>query len=218
MAGELDRCVPLEPSATRALLQAVPKISEDTLGRNERHAKIRWAKRILRFVPRRAAFHRYPVIGRFADFARRRAYLWSFKPRYVRPAIYLGGILSLWPVMGLQVAVALAASLLLRANVMVAGALQFVTNPLTAAPLYYLTYHVGKVVLSTVGEKPVPDLPGGSADEVFAATLEAHADLSSGFTQTVAALFVGGTLCGMLMAMVIDGLYLWSLKTGRSRR
>jgi uncharacterized protein (DUF2062 family) len=169
-------------------------------------------------MPRRASFHRYPIVGRFATIARQRAYLWSFKPRHVRAAIYVGCILSLWPVMGLQVIIAFAASVLLRANVMIAGALQFVTNPFTAAPLYFLTYHVGKAVLSLVGQRPVVDPVGDSADEIFTNTLEAEADLSSGFTQTVKALFVGGTLCGLLLALAIDLIYLLSTNGGRSRR
>ena len=79
--------------------------------------------------------HKYPVIGRFAEFARKRAYLWSFKTEDLRPSFYAGSILSLLPLMGVQLPVALILSLALRGNFMVMGGLQFITNPFTAVPV-----------------------------------------------------------------------------------
>jgi uncharacterized protein (DUF2062 family) len=111
----------------------------------------RWVRRLLRFAPRRAVFHKYPLIGRFAPAARRRAYLWSFKSRHMRPAFYAGSILSLLPVMGVQLPLALGLALILRANFMVLGGLQLVTNPFTAAPIYYATHQLGSHFLSLSG-------------------------------------------------------------------
>lgn len=184
----------------------------------EHHVRRRRAKRFLRFTPRRAVFHRYPIVGRFADAARRRAYLWSFKPEHVRPALYAGSVLALWPVMGLQLPLALLLSIGLRANFMVAGALQFITNPLTAAPVYYLTYQVGKAVLRFAGwllgseaaaaaeglSEPVP------ADVGELATWEAlPADTGwiSGLGGTVSAWLVGGTVCGLVLGLILDVLF-----------
>lgn len=115
------------------------------------HTRIRRVKRLLRFAPRRAVFHTYPLIGRFAAFARRRAYLWSFKTAHVRPAFYAGSILSFLPVMGVQLPLALILALVLRSNFMVMGGLQFITNPFTAAPIYYATYKLGEHVISATG-------------------------------------------------------------------
>src|SRR3954462_5505511 len=89
---------------------------EPEFERQRRHAQTRRMKRVLRYAPRRAVFHRYPLIGRFAVAARRRAYLWSLKPRHVRPALYFGTILSLWPVMGIQLPLALLLALFVRCN------------------------------------------------------------------------------------------------------
>lgn len=182
---------------------------------NEKHARIRRLKRLLRFMPRRAVFHRYPLVGRFAGAARRRAYLWSFKPEHIRPAIYLGAVVAFWPVMGLQIAIVFALSLLLRANLMVAGALQFLTNPLTAAPVYFVTYHVGREVLALFGRQPPEEPSADSTDEVFTNTLETQAALSHGITDTVAALFLGGTVCGLALAVLLDLFY--SRAVGRQR-
>ena len=194
----------------------VTKIAHQSVGPNPRHAAIRRAKRLLKLMPRRAVFHRYPVIGRFAPAARRRAYLWSFKARHVRPAIYLGAIVSLWPVMGLQLGVALAGAVLLRANIMVAGALQFVSNPLTAAPLYYLTYRVGKGLLFPTQPTPIDHLELHSSEEAVTTALESHGELEFGFTEVAAALFVGGTVCGLFFGVMLDLLYLRSI-AGRTR-
>lgn len=114
-------------------------------------ARMRRVKRLLRFMPRRAVFHRYPLIGRFATLARRRSYLWSFKTAHVRPALYFGSILALLPVMGVQLPLAFGLALLLRCNLMVMGGLQFITNPVTAVPVYGATYWLGKSVIEASG-------------------------------------------------------------------
>ena len=117
----------------------------------EHHARIRFTKRLLRFVPRRALFHKYPIVGRFAAEARKRAFLWSFKSAYVRPALYVGSILALQPVMGVQIPVAFLCAVLLRLNFMVLGGLQLISNHFTAAPLYYGTYQLGLTVINASG-------------------------------------------------------------------
>jgi hypothetical protein len=184
----------------------------------DRHVRIRRLKRLLRFVPRRAVFHRYPLVGRFAGAARARAYLWSFKPEQVRPAIYFGCILALWPVMGLQLPLATALALALRANLMVAGGLQFITNPLSAGPIYYATYRIGKTVLEHVGWdaaapsgeiRPSAEVPDESItiDLSPMQPLPPELHWTTSFGSTVAALVVGGTLCGLVLAVVLDVLY-----------
>lgn len=117
----------------------------------EHFARIRRAKKVLRYLPRRAVLHKYPLVGRFADFARRRHHLWSFRREYVTPAFYAGSILALLPLVGLHLPLALVLSLGLRANFMVLGGLQFINNPFTIAPISYSTYHLGKAVMRASG-------------------------------------------------------------------
>ena len=142
----------------------------------EHHARIRFTKRLLRFVPRRALFHKYPIVGRFAAEARKRAFLWSFKSAYVRPALYVGSILALQPVMGVQIPVAFLCAVLLRLNFMVLGGLQFISNPFTAAPLYYGTYQLGLTVINasgfgdSIGVIDAAALPDVPADETVASS------------------------------------------------
>lgn len=178
-------------------------------------------------MPRRAVMHKYPLVGRFAEAARKRAYLWSLKPENMRPAFYAGSILSLLPVMGMQLPIALLLSLLLRANFMVLGGLQFITNPFTAAPIYYATHQLGAVVIRATGfgaslpaenaddpnlslEPVVETSPaGGVTPSVESAAPVKHPRLSltSRFGNAINALILGGVLSGIALGLLLDILY-----------
>ena len=120
---------------------------EDHL-RKERFARIRRVKRLLRPLPRKATIHRYPVLKLFAEKARKRAYLWSFRASEVVPALYAGWILTLLPLLGFQFVLGFLLAFGLRANLMVIIGLQLLSNIVTASFIYYITYHVGDFFLS----------------------------------------------------------------------
>ena len=130
----------------------------------ERHfrellARRRRLRKLLRPLPRRANIRRYPVIKRFAEMASKRPYLWSFKREQVVPALYVGGVISLLPLYGVQFLAALGAALLFRANLTVLIALQFITNPFTIVPIYAFTGWVGVELMQLMGvgaELPKP--------------------------------------------------------------
>lgn len=165
--------------------------------------------------------HRYPLVGRFADFARKRGYLWSAKYEHMRPSFYVGSILSLLPVMGLQLPLALLFSVLLRANFMVMGGLQFITNPFTAAPIYYATHQIGAYVIRTAGFGHA--LPAADPKESvlpLAEEIDGHeappprtkAELAKPSTarrigNAINALIVGGIVTGGALGLVLDLLY-----------
>ena len=107
-------------------------------------------KRWLRPLPRRANLSRYPVIRHFAAAARNTPHLWSFQGPAVRRAIYAGAIIAFLPVYGLQLLFGLGAAIVLRANLAVTCAFQLVTNPLSAGPIYLLTYRIGFWVIQTL--------------------------------------------------------------------
>jgi uncharacterized protein len=108
------------------------------------HNRVWWTKRFLRYVPRRNTVHKYPGLTWAKDIARKRMYLWSFRYREVAPALYVGTIISFMPVIGIQIPLALAFALLLRANLPIFVALQFITNWLTIVPIYYICYEIGR--------------------------------------------------------------------------
>lgn len=117
-----------------------PEHTEIAQRRLERRRRVR---RLMKPLPRRSNLARYPVLKYFAGPARRMPFLWSYRPEHVRPALYVGSVLTLLPLIGAQLVLALGACILLRGNLPIAAALQFISNPLTAAPLYALTYAAG---------------------------------------------------------------------------
>lgn len=196
---------------------------EEPNAREERFARLRRLKQFLRFMPRRAVFHKYPLIGRFAEAARKRAYLWSFKTTHLRPSFYAGSILALLPVMGMQLPLAFLLCLLLRGNFMVMGGLQFITNPFTAAPIYYATHELGKTVIEASGfgrsPEPVESVEPGAAPDLAPPRLEPariappppphemHWGRRVG--TAINALVIGGVISGALLGVLLD--LLWRL-------
>lgn len=185
--------------------------------KRERFARIRRIRQLLRFMPRRAVLHNYPIVGRFADVARKRAYLWSFRYEHLRASLYAGSILSLLPVMGVQLPLAFLLSLLLRTNFMVLGGLQFITNPFTAAPIYYATHQLGAYVIATAGfgeALPAADpneqvLPLHDPDPhaATAATKAAAPSTARRIGTAINALIVGGIISGAALGFILDILY-----------
>ena len=190
--------------------------------------RVRRAKQLLRYMPRRAVMHKYPLVGRFAAVARRREHLWSFRREYVTPALYGGSILGLLPLMGLHLPLALLLSLILRANFMVFGLLQFIANPFTIGPIYYGTYHLGRTVIAVSGlgpsATPVPNgtqlvatdplRPPGSAETPDEPPSEIR--WTKRFGTTVNALMLGGVIAGAAVGLVLD--LIWRLGVWQAQR
>jgi uncharacterized protein (DUF2062 family) len=128
---------------------------EDEL-RQARIKRIRRVKRWLRPLPRRSNIHRYPILRLFADSARKRIYLWSFRTENATTAIYAGCILTLLPLYGIQIPLALLLALLLRANLPILAGLQVVSNPITVLPIWYAAYQIGRNFLSVIGLETSP--------------------------------------------------------------
>ena len=152
--------------------------------RARRSARLSLLRRIRRRLPHRANVDRYPVVRWFAGAARRRPYLWSFQPGEVRRAIYVGTVIAFLPFYGLQLLLAFWAAVLLRANLPVTCALQFLTNPVTAGPIYLVAYRLGMAIIGSlaIGEGLNP------------------------MGTRINALILGGVLLGLGSALVLDGL------------
>lgn len=159
--------------------------SEFERHRREQFVRTRRIRRLLKPLPRRANLDRYPVIKWFRDIARKAPFLWSFKRRYVLRAIYAGSVVSFLPLYGLQLFIAFAVALLLRANLTITVALQFLTNPLTIGPVYFATYKIGMWIIQATG---------------FGAS---HSALGT----RINALVIGGVVVGLGCAVVLDVAY-----------
>jgi len=134
---------------------AEPMSDEDRL-RRLRNNRIRRVKRFLRPLPRRATIHRYPVLRWFAEMAKRRSYLWSFRVKAVVPALYAGCILTLLPLYGIQLVLGFFVAVAVRGNLPILIGLQFFSNPFTVLPLWFADYQVGRAVLAIFGVSARP--------------------------------------------------------------
>jgi uncharacterized protein (DUF2062 family) len=179
------------------------------------HVRIRRTKRLLRYMPRRTEFHRYPIVGRFASLARSRAYLWTFRSSPVRRAFYFGSVLSLLPLMGVQLPVGFVLSLVARCNFMILGALQFITNPFTALPIYGGTFLLGRKILERFGfDLSAARLPSGWQDKGMS-ELFGGMELGSALGQALLCLAVGGVVSGLVLGALLDAGYLLGARSGR---
>jgi len=124
---------------------------DNELHEHTRFSRIRRVKKLLRYMPRKATVHKYPFIKFFANFARKRHYLWSFRSAEVVPALYAGFMLTFAPLYGVQIPVAFALALIFRANLMILVALQLISNPLTIVPIYATAYQIGHFLIDLVG-------------------------------------------------------------------
>lgn len=167
---------------------------EHDLHLRELFRRRRFARRLLRPLPRRANIARYPVIKWFAKHASKRPFLWSFKREHVIPALYGGAILALLPLFGVQFVAAFGAALLLRCNLTITVGLQFITNPFTLLPIYGFTGYVGNSVMNML------DLGGDLGFVLGGAN----------------ALVVGGIIVGVVVALLAD--IAWRIAAWEARR
>ncbi len=116
-----------------------------------RFKRIRRLKKFLRPLPRRSNVHRYPVLKWFADTAYKRSFLWSFKGKPIQTALFWGIWISMLPIVGIQMIVVFFISLLVRANLPLIVALQWISNPLTMGPIYFADYKIGMTLLKLIG-------------------------------------------------------------------
>lgn len=158
-----------------------------------RKQRIQRVKKILRLLPQKAQLERYPVLGRFANSARKSAFLWSFREDEVIPAFLAGWVITLMPIMGVQIPVAILCAFLFRANVLILTALQLISNVFTVPILWPLLYQVGHSVIWLLGNESVRHLPSSTGgDWILRAT---------------ATTTLGGVLTGYLATLISCGFY-----------
>ena len=183
--------------------------------RKARHKRIRQVKAILRYLPRRASLHRYPVIKWFHKSARKRAYLWSFKTEFVSNALFWGCILAFLPIVGIQIPLATILAMFVRANLPVIVALQWISNPGTLVPIYFASYKIGDTLFRLIGVHP----PSERGDAAITEDIE---QASSSISNLIAfvqdsrlekllylggATTLGGLMVGLFLGTILATLY-----------
>ncbi len=192
-------------------------MAKPPLNPQERYYRhIRFIKRVLRPLPRRALLHEYPFIKWFASAARKRPYLWSFRQHEVVLAIFIGAIIAFTPLYGFHIPGAFLFAFLLRSNLAITIAMQLIANnPFTALPLLALDYEIGFYVFKFFNKLP-HGIHSGGAKECVNHVCSTHsiAELFSKGTDLFWMMTIGGLIAGLIFSfgfVLIYKLLSWTL-------
>jgi uncharacterized protein (DUF2062 family) len=183
--------------------------------------------RIKAWIPTRESLHNNRWL-RWMGPALSHARLWHFSRKGIALGVALGIFFGLLlPVAQMPVSAAFA--MLLRANLPMAVASTFVTNPVTFGPVYYGAYRLGKVVL---GESAVTEKEALLALRRTQATAEAP-EVKPTWKQRIAqgiqhlrnvgkplavGLLIVATLSGLTVYFLISGAWVIKTRWERKRR
>lgn len=174
----------------------------------DRRRRVRRVKKLLRPMPRRSNVHRYPVLKWFTGTARKHSYLWSFRTKEMRAAIFVGLIIALMPLVGLQMFIVFFLALWFRANLPIIVALQWISNPLTMGPIYYADYKIGMAIMELLGIAPEPN-PIMQSDFDWAHFK--FGDIMD-LLDTFPPMMLGGCTFGIFAGFLIASSYKWLAK------
>ncbi len=116
------------------------------------------------------------------------ASLWHFSRRSVSKAMAVG-LFCAWIPVPAQMALAATAALYFQANLALAVALVWLTNPLTTPPLFYFAYHVGLAFLDRTETDPLQQ------DFSFTSLINHFSDIGGVF-------LYGCFICAVISALV----------------
>lgn len=99
-------------------------------------------KRLKKYIPSRESVENYKMLRFISHHFHGRDYLWEFNQSTVTKATWIGVFWAVMP-MPLQMVPAVIFAILFRANIMVAIAWVWVSNPFTMLPILYASYYLG---------------------------------------------------------------------------
>lgn len=143
-------------------------------------------KLIKRFIPDTEWIKRQKSLSLFGSWLHD-PNLWHLNRHSAASAAFIGLFVAFIP-LPLQMPIAALLSVMFRSNLAIAVTLVWVTNPLTIAPMFYLAYEVGAVVL-------------GSPTSSFEFDLTWHW-LSEGLSQHWQPFLLGCFLCGLFFGLL----------------
>ncbi len=102
-------------------------------------------KKIKAWLPTPEKLRENRLIAMFAPFLADPR-LWQMNRNSLGRAVYVGVLAAFFPLPG-QMPLAIIGALLVRANIPMAVALTWITNPLTAIPVFWLAYSLGALLI-----------------------------------------------------------------------
>ena len=148
-------------------------------------------------------------------------------PHRIAWGVFIGALIAFTPTLGLQIVIYIPVAALLRANKISGIPILFISNPFTAVPLYYTTWKVGAAVLhpeKEVTQATIKQWLGDTGRSLKSNGLERlleaefWADAGRLLASTGAELWVGGLLCGIVVAPPVYFLTRWGINAVRHLR
>jgi uncharacterized protein (DUF2062 family) len=148
-------------------------------------------------------------------------------PHRIAWGVFIGAMIAFTPTLGLQIVLYVPVAALLRANKLSGIPILFISNPFTAVPLYYATWSLGAAVMHP--EKEVTratikswlgDTGRALRDDGAERLLEAEfwSDTGRLLASTGGELWVGGLVCGLVVAIPAYFLTRWGIGAFRHLR
>lgn len=150
-------------------------------------------------------------------------------PQRIAFGVFLGFMVAMTPTLGLQIVMYVAIASLLRANKIVGIPILFISNPVTAVPLYWFAWWLGSVILhggipaKEPSEEAVRErLEEASTEDVnwwaaiFTADFWSH--LGDQLWQLGGELWLGSLVLGLVTGVPAYFMTLWAVRTFRHRR
>ncbi len=150
-------------------------------------------------------------------------------PQRIAFGVFLGFLVAMTPTIGFQIVLYVTIASLLRANKVVGIPILFISNPLSAVPLYWFAWWLGSVILHGDAPSETPNeavlrdhLEESGANEpdwwVAIFTPDFWENLGDQLWRLGAELWVGCLALGLLSGIPAYFLTLWAVRAFRHRR
>ena len=146
-------------------------------------------------------------------------------PHRIAWGVFLGFVVAFSPTLGFQMMIFVATATLFRANKVSGLPIVWITNPLTAVPLYYSCWRVGAFFLGTDedperGERIIERLEGAETGWEWSRLLDGAfwSEVGATFWALGAELWLGGLIVGALVGALAYPLTVWGVRAYRRVR
>ena len=148
-------------------------------------------------------------------------------PHRIAWGVFIGVMIAFTPTLGFQIVIYLPLAALLRANKISGIPILFISNPLTAVPLYYTTWSVGAAVMNPdkqVTRETIQTWLGNTGRAIKNGGIERllESDFWSDAGQLLAGtgeeLWMGALVCGLIVGVPSYLLTRWGINAVRHLR
>ncbi|MCL1623606.1 DUF2062 domain-containing protein [Moraxella sp. Tifton1] len=160
-------------------------------------------QKLKNWLPTPEKLHQSRVMKWFAPFVTDPR-LWHMHRDSLTRAVYVGVLCAFFPLPG-QMPLAVIGALLLRANIPMAIALTWITNPLTTIPVFWLAYCVGAVL---IGEPMIGIRTIGAILTEFTLWISGHGNNPFGHHLfSIKAFIIGLIVCGVITSVALGLIF-----------